>query len=61
MQRKFASFKHILFPDTGCDNFTAFNIIKYSKTNIPDMIRCLQHLSSIESGRSLSEVFFYYF
>ena len=41
MQRKLASFKHILFPDTGCDNFTAFNIIKYSKTNIPDMIRCL--------------------
>ena len=44
MQRKLASFKHILFPGTGCDNFNAFNIIKYIKTIIPDMFRCYKHL-----------------
>ena len=29
MQRKFASFKHILFPDTGCKIGTAYNTKYY--------------------------------
>ena len=29
MQRKFASFNHILFPDTGCKIGTAYNTMYY--------------------------------